>query len=109
MKARIPISRRQRRVIEEAVYTELKEQEFASTQRVFKLFCYVLHHDYGFKKRCFDVIDKVSKLIKEQDEDLIFWEHLDKYVIDQIGMPFSREKIDLDGNLVREGGAKWKK
>lgn len=99
MRARIPIDKRTKKTIEQAVEVEIQKRQYAATQRIFKLFCYVLHNDYGFSRRCYDVIGKVSDLIEEQDEDPIFWEHLDRAVIDRLGMPFDREKTDLDGNL----------
>lgn len=101
MKANIPISSRMRKQLELAVREELQKGQYAATQRIFKLFCYVLHSKYGFSKRCYIVIDEVRKLIEEQDENPVFWEQLDRYVIDQMGIPFDREKVDMDGNLKR--------
>lgn len=33
-----------------------------------------------------------GKLIQESEKDEIFWEHLDRVVVDEIGMNFEREK-----------------
>ena len=51
--------------------------------------CYVLNRDFGFgSKRCLSVIGGISRLSAEHDQDEIFWEHLDRVVIDEM-------KLDL--------------
>ena len=102
MRARIPIDKRTKKQSSKRLRQKYKNGNLRQHSAFFKLFCYVLHNDYGFLRRCYDVIGKVSELIKEQDEDPIFCEHLDRAVINQLGLPFSREKTDLDGNLIDE-------
>lgn len=105
MKARIPMNSREKKQLKQELRQAVQEEYEAvrqdETRRIFKLFCYVLHSRFGFKKRCMDVISDVEKTSKERKEDPVFWEHIDRYVIDQMGIPFEREKIDLDGSLRR--------
>lgn len=105
MKARIPMNSREKKQLKQELRWAAQEEYEAvrqdETRRMFKLFCYVLHSRFGFRKRCMDVIADVEKTSKERREDPVFWEHIDRYVIDQMGMQFDRENVDIDGELLR--------
>ena len=100
MKARVPvrISNTDKRVLEEFVKRTVKEQQQDYSRLYNKIMCYVLNREFGFgKKRLDAVLDGILKLLKEIEEDPIFWEHLDHVVIDELKLEFDREKIGIDG------------
>lgn len=96
MKARIPaaaqLSNRQRACLREAAANELQRQEQLRMRRFFKLMCVALHEVYGFgHDRLRNVISAISYLAAEHDHDEVFWEHIDKVVIRELGMEFEKE------------------
>lgn len=101
MKARIPtenkISKKQRDEIKQYVFDEVQkylQKEYEDcTRRLFKLMAVELNKKYGFgKKRLTDLFDACGeRAIKERQKDEIFWEHVDRVVIDQIGLDFLKE------------------
>ncbi|QNK41841.1 hypothetical protein [Caproicibacter fermentans] len=67
-------------------------RSLAEMRRWFKLLCAVLHNDFGFGAGRLDaVIDGISRLSDDQKGDPIFWEHMDRLLIDQLGIKFDRE------------------
>ena len=99
MKARIPIPQKQRKALEvevrAAVIKEMENQRNAMMRRFFKIMCYALNNKFGFgSKRLNTLIDAISQTALEADTDEIFWEHLDKIVIDSLGMDFERDYTD---------------
>ena len=61
-------------------------------RRYFKLMCYVLNRNFGFgSKRCLAVINGISRLSAEHDQDEIFWEHLDRVIVDEMKLDFERD------------------
>ncbi len=94
MKARVPVSRNVRRKIRDEVKKELDSEGEARTRRHMKLFAVALHEEgYGPMRIC-RVIDCVSRLCDEEREDEIFWYHVDRLLIEQLGIPFDREEYD---------------
>lgn len=99
MKARIPIPNRMRNALEQEtqiiIEREMKKQQNNFTRRLFKLMCCALHNKYGFgKDRCEAVINSMSELLIKSDTDEVFWEHIDRLVIDRFGLPFERDYTD---------------
>ena len=77
------------------IQKELEKQRDENVRRIFKLFCVALNQKYGFGKiRSTRLITKVAELIEQSKTDEIFWHHIDKKVIDQIGMQFDREDYE---------------
>ena len=72
---------------------EQKEHEL--TRRILKTFIYVMHekHGYGTKRLGALVADFTAKL-NESSSDEVFWEHIDRVVIDMLGIPFERDYTD---------------
>ena len=96
MKARIPavkrLSNKQRNYIREAAATELEKLEQFRMRRMFKLMCVSLHESYGFgHDRLCNVINSISNIAAEHEHDEVFWEHVDRVVIQELGMAFSKE------------------
>lgn len=96
MKSRLPPSMRitvqQQKAIREQVEIEMVKQAEERTRILMKLMCYVFNREYGFgKQRLTKACTLVSNLCVEHAHDEAFWEHLDRVIIDEIGMEFERE------------------
>ncbi len=72
---------------------EQKEHEL--TRRILKTIICVLHekHGYGIKRLSVSMNDFTEKLDKSS-EDEVYWEHIDRIVIDKLGIPFERDYTD---------------
>lgn len=106
MKAHIPLknklAKRTQKDMLALAEQELNKKQFGFTRRLFKAFCYCLNRDFGFgKKRLEFLIDSVNKLMNEVLTDECFWEHLDRVVIDELGMDFEREEVNEDGEVIQ--------
>ena len=103
MKARIPLrnkfTKRTQKDMLALAEQELSKKQFGFTRRMFKAFCYCLNRD--FKKRLEFLIDSVNKLMNEVLTDEAFWEHLDRVVIDELGIEFEREEVNEDGEVIQ--------
>ena len=93
MKARIVLTDRvtskQKQAVKE--YNRLEQKNIM--RRYFKLLCYVLNENFGFgKSRILKVISQIEEASRLHSEDEEFWYHLDKRVIEQIGLKFEREE-----------------
>ena len=77
------------------IYQTESEGDF---RRYYKLVAVALNNKFGFgKKRILEVFDKISELSRQREKDEVFWAHMDKIVINQIGLKFDRENYeDLD-------------
>lgn len=73
----------------------INQSNSESTRRLFKLMCLVLHDDFEFGlKRISRFLDEIIKLSDEKEHDEVFWYHVDKRVIDEIGVQFEYEDYD---------------
>lgn len=102
MKARIKpvysVNKKQKEAVKEYIQEEMKVQQAGVTRRVFKLWCASLNKTYGLGKgRLSVVLGDVSKLCEEKENDPVFWAHIDKLVIEQIGLDFIREDYEAMG------------
>lgn len=96
MKAHIPLPAATRKQIKteakKLVKKEWSKQEERALRRDMKLTLYVLYQFFGFGfSRLSKVIIERGTLAKEYDTDEIFWEHIDRLLIDQIGLPLERD------------------
>lgn len=97
MKARIPgrVTKRQEGVIREKVRDEYQRQGAEMSRRIFKLFCVALNKEFGFgKNRLSKLMSEISALSNEKQHDEVFWSHMDKVIIEQIGIDFPREDYE---------------
>lgn len=106
MKAHIPLKNKFTKRTQEDMIAlaeqELSKKQFGFTRRLFKAFCYCLNRDFGFgKARLEKLIDSVNKLMNEVPTDEAFWEHLDRVVIDELGVEFEREEVNEDGEVIQ--------
>ena len=96
MKARMPaearLTNRQRAVLYEAADKAVRAREREHIRRIFKLLCVSLHESYGFGRgRLEHVLRTISSLSAEHERDEVYWAHIDRVVIDGLGMEFARE------------------
>ena len=106
MKARMPLRNKLTKRTQEDMIAlaeqELNKKQFGFTRRLFKAFCYCLNRDFGFGKvRLEKLIDSVNKLMNEVLTDECFWEHLDRVIIDELGIEFEREEVNEDGEVLQ--------
>lgn len=107
MKARINIvTSAQRKVIEQEVKKLYKENAEAErndmTRRILKTAVCVLNEQFGFgHDRAMKFIREFTKKLEESDRDIVFWEHIDRLVIDYLKIPFKRDFTD-NGKVVSE-------
>ena len=96
MNARLPINKKQKARIREEVAAEYKRQGDDISRRIFKLFCVALNRRCGFgKERINRLLDFVNQLGVDREHDEVFWYHIDKIVIDQMGVEFERENYEV--------------
>ena len=96
MKARLPINNKMKSQVRQEVAKEYERQGQASARRMFKLMCAVYNELYGHGKgRCMRAIARISKLSDKHKDDEVFWAHIDRVVIDQMGIEFEREDYEL--------------
>ncbi|MFA5659128.1 MAG: hypothetical protein WC900_07575 [Oscillospiraceae bacterium] len=64
-------------------------------RRYFKIVFAMLHLDFGFgNERLNKALDGINRLSDEAKQDPIFWEHIDKLLIDQMKIDFEREDYE---------------
>lgn len=107
MKARIPVTNAQRKVIEQEVklaYERNRQKEAEDlTRRLFKTMIFVLHNEFGFgHNRALKALMAMTKTIEHSDEDEIFWEHIDKVVIKYLKLPFDKRDYTERGRAVTD-------
>lgn len=99
MKARIPVTcAQQKRIHDEMVreYGKVAEQERKDmTRRICKTMLFIMNRDFGFGlKRCARLFNAFAEHLEHSSEDEVYWEHIDRVVIDQMGLPFERDYTD---------------
>ena len=63
---------------------------------------FVLNQNFGFgHDRLNKALKEMTEVIKHSSEDEVFWEHLDRVVIDQLKLPFQRDYTEK-GQVVNE-------
>lgn len=92
MKAHIPAKAALSKQSKQAVKEYVDSYEKDCMRRFLKLSCVALHDDeidpFGPKKLA-RYLKKITELAQNDDE--IFWYHVDKLLIDQLGIQFERE------------------
>lgn len=90
MKARIPLPNDLKSAVKTEIAAEWrkiqKEKALEMAQRCLKVYLYVLNRDYGFgKKRLTDFYNRCGEFMATADDNEVFWEQLDKVIIDTYG------------------------
>ena len=101
MRSRVPISSRLsnkqiaavQKISRELADEALQRGQKNLMRRWFKLMCIALHNTYGFSTgRLAVVIQEIDKLSAQAKKDEIFWDHVDRVVINDLKMDFDREE-----------------
>ena len=117
MKARIPkISGNDRKRMLSEVEIEVKkawekveeEKTIDITRRVLKTIIYKLNTEYGYGiKRISRLFNSFTKMLEESNKDEVYWEHIDRVVVDKLGLPFERDYTN-NGQVISESRLKLK-
>lgn len=117
MKARIPkISGNDRKRMLSEVEIEVKkawekveeEKTIDITRRVLKAIIYKLNTEYGYGiKRITRLFNSFTKMLEESSKDEVYWEHIDRVVVDKLGLPFERDYTN-NGQVISESRLKLK-
>lgn len=109
MKARMSYFRtaKEKRMVRDEVMVEYRkieeEKRREMAERCLKIFIYVLNRDHHFgKKRANEFYEACGTLLAEAYNDEVFWEHVDKVVIDYLGMTEFGRDYTVKGKAVRE-------
>lgn len=99
MKARVPVSNKQRKRLEQEatliVQRETEKQRNDIMRKFFKLMCLALNKNFQFgHNRLVVLIGEIAKLAEQSDSDIVFWEHADQVVIDRLKLPFDKDFTD---------------
>ena len=117
MKARIPkISGNDRKRMLSEVEIEVKkawekveeEKTIDITRRVLKTIIYKLNTEYGYGiKRITRLFNSFTKLLENSNNDEVYWEHIDRVVVEKLGLPFERDYTN-NGQVISESRLKLK-
>ena len=98
MKAHIPVSKSVRKEIDRLTDEYLKDHKEGFKRRVLKAVYYTLNREYGFGKTRIQRLDAALwELMNEAQTDEAFFEHIDRVVIDELGVDLKRETISTNG------------
>lgn len=107
MKARIPVKLKREAMAEinrlaDREYQKVKEKEINDlTRRIFKTIVFALHKDFGFgRDRCAKALKSMTEIIEHSDTDEVFWEHIDRVVIDKLKLEFDKRDYTDNGKVV---------
>lgn len=89
------LGNRQKKAIVEYANEHFKKEQSDYMRKLFKIMCVALNELYGFGgKRLAPLIQKISDVCEEYQHDEIYWHHVDRIVIDEMGIEFDREKYE---------------
>lgn len=99
MKARIPVTCSQKKRIHDEMlreYQKVAEQEREDmTRRICKTMIFCLNKEFGFGVgRCARAFHAFAEHLDHSADDEVYWEHIDRVVIDQMKLPFERDYTD---------------
>jgi bacterioferritin-associated ferredoxin len=111
LKARIPVKLKREAMAEinrlaDREYQKVKDKEIAdATRRIFKTIVFALHKDFGFgRDRCAKALKSMTEIIEHSDTDEVFWEHIDRVVIDKLKLEFDKRDYTDNGKVVNFEG-----
>jgi hypothetical protein len=111
LKARIPVKLKREAMAEinrlaDREYQKVKDKEIAdATRRIFKTMIFALYQDFGFgRDRCAKALKSMTEIIEHSDTDEVFWEHIDRVVIDKLKLEFDKRDYTDNGKVVNFEG-----
>jgi hypothetical protein len=113
LKARIPVKLKREAMAEinrlaDREYQKVKDKEINDlTRRIFKTIVFALHKDFGFgRDRCAKALRSMTEIVEHSDTDEVFWEHIDRVVIDKLKLEFEKRDYTDNGKVVNFEGDK---
>ena len=107
MKARIPVKLKKEAMAEinrlaDREYQKVKDKEINDlTRRIFKTIVFALYKDFGFgRDRCAKALKSMTEIIEHSDTDEVFWEHIDRVVIDKLKLEFDKRDYTANGKVI---------
>ena len=101
MKARIPprMTCKQKKAIHDEMVREYQkvaaEERDGMARRIIKTMIFCLNKEFGFGVgRCARAFRAFTEHMDTSKDDEAYWEHIDRVVIDQMGLPFERDYTD---------------
>lgn len=107
MKARIPIytaaQKKQARAELEREYLKIAEKERNDmSRRIIKTIIFVMNDEFGFgRDRNERLFKRFTETLEKSDKDEVYWEHIDRVVIEKLGFPFERDYTE-NGQVISE-------
>lgn len=108
MKARTPYFRtaKEKRMNRDEIIVEYRKIEAEElrkmAERCLKINLFVLNRDFRFgKKRANEFYEACGTLLAEAYNDEVFWEHVDRIVIDRLGITEFQRDYTEKGKAVR--------
>ena len=101
MKARIPprMTCKQKKAIHDEMVREYQkvaaEERDGMARRIIKTMIFCLNKEFGFGVgRCARAFRAFTEHMDTSKDDEVYWEHIDRIVIDQMKLPFERDYTD---------------
>lgn len=100
MKARVPMFNcKQKKAIRKEMEREYQkvasEERDGMARRIIKTMIFCLNQEFGFGVgRCARAFKAFTEHLDNSADDEIYWEHIDRVVIDQMKIPFERDYTD---------------
>ena len=95
MKAKLPLPKNLKEMAFRFAKEETERQQKNATRRLYKIMILALVLVFGFgKTRIQRFKDMVNELVEQSATDEAFYYHLDKRLIDQLGLDFEREDYE---------------
>lgn len=96
MKSRIPLPKCYHKDVNDYVKKELKKQQLTLVTRTMKMVSVVLHSEFGFgKERLKRVWKEIIDFAEIMDDDPVRWYHIDKELINEVGLEIPRENYEV--------------
>ena len=81
-----------------AIRRACRDEIINHNRRMLKLACIALHRRYGFgRERLFAFIEEMSELSSGRTDDPVYWQHIDKLLIDTLKMEWDAENYEEMG------------
>lgn len=84
-----------------------KKKTKTSHAEYLKQCCMPCIKDFGFgRDRCAKALKSMTEIVEHSDTDEVFWEHIDRVVIDKLKLEFDKRDYTDNGKVVNFEGDK---
>ena len=106
MKARINMSKDEKKICKQYVSECLQKERYEMLMRFLKINCVVLHNEFNFgTQRLEKFINSITSTM-DKNANEVFWDRVDETVIDKLKLPFEREDYEERENAMRANARK---